>query len=133
MKTFKDLREAWKKYPGAETDSELGPHQGHELDLLLSGKKPVALISNDRMHKFEPHVKSGKLIKKPVALGGYDKPDKPSHHVVAPPHEEKRMHMVAKEFEKKGRDHARIGIGLGYSKKDIRAFIKHVGERKSGR
>ena len=49
----------------------IGPHEGRELELMLSGEKPLAMFSDVIASGFEwpdaefqPHVSSGRLIKK---------------------------------------------------------------------
>ena len=52
----------------------IGPHEGRELELMLKGEKPAAMfywvinqeehIFEDTIAAFQPHVDTGKIIKK---------------------------------------------------------------------
>jgi hypothetical protein len=39
-------------------------HTDHELELMLAGKKPLAAFSDDDPPEFEPHVASGRIIRR---------------------------------------------------------------------
>ncbi len=41
----------------------LGPHEGRELELLLSGEKPIALFYEEVPDEFLSHLNSGNLKK----------------------------------------------------------------------
>ncbi|MEX2642606.1 MAG: hypothetical protein WD270_04090 [Acetobacterales bacterium] len=48
----------------------IGPHEGRELELMLAGRKPLAMFSDARQHRdlfpeddFAPHVAAGRIIR----------------------------------------------------------------------
>lgn len=104
-----------------------GPHEGRELPMMLSGKKPAALVVHDVYHsKFKEHVDSGKFISKPIHAFGH--PAGPQHlvkpdYLVGLKGEEYRVNKLHAEFSKPGRDHGKIGRLLGYTKDHIRTWI----------
>jgi hypothetical protein len=81
----------------------LGPHQNREMNLMLAGLKPCAMIEPSRIHHWRNHPVAG------------------DWHYAEIRHErngaDRRGHMV-------DMDHARIGYLLGYQKQDVRTFIK---------
>lgn len=100
---------------------EIGPHEGKELSLMLQGKKPAALISNDKLEKFLPHIKNGRFISKIGNFSG----SKTKFHIVAQQGEEDRMHELHSIFSSNKRPHRRIGELLGYKPEDIEHFMNH--------
>lgn len=110
-------------------ESWRGPHQGRELELMLKGTKPAAIIEQHRFSKlFGPYVKAGKFIAKQTSFGDY---------VVTAPEEEWRLDKIlgllnsgllnlSGGLKDKNWNLYTIKLGrlLGYTKDDIRAFIR---------
>ena len=127
MLNFKEfLHEKWTKYSneGPAKGTWRGPHQGHEFKMMMNGKKPAALVDHgsEDHEAFKPHIKSGKFISKSFRFGGHRHGS--TGHIIAHPSEKYRMHKLAGEFSKPGRDHVKIGILLGYPKHAIKKFMK---------
>ena len=117
MKTLKQiLGEAWTRVP---TDKLRGPHEGNELDLMLNHGKPAALIPDERMKDFKPHIKSGKFMHQRFKFGGYSNS---YSNIIVHAGDHYRLKKLVGEFSKPGRDHDKIGTLLGYSKEAIRHF-----------
>ena len=100
-----------------------GPHEGKEHDMMVAGVKPAALVNHDEYHKkFERHVKSGKMISKPISDYGNGWKTKVPNYIVGLKGQEKRVEKLHQEFSKNTRDHKKIGVLLGYTKEHIRKF-----------
>lgn len=128
MKSFRQfVTEKYVRY-SYDSNKPIGPHEGNEISLMLSGKKPVAALDVHHLPELEKHVKAGKLIHKVV-----DHPVIPGHKWVfaARPGEEWRLNKLHDSFnklwtgpkEKKDLQHAKIGRLLGYPKESVRAFL----------
>lgn len=135
MISFKQfLNEMYKKYSHSgegfashrdgKKEPWRGPHEGKELEMMHAGVKPAALV-NDRVYheKFKKHVDSGKFISKPLNTGAHEYD--PSH-IVGLKGEEYRVNKLHKEFSKTGRNHAKIGRLLGYSKEHIKKWLNRT-------
>lgn len=108
-----------------------GPHEGRILTLLLSGRKPIALVDDWEMAPFEPYIKNGTLEVKPFKLAFHNGAAYDSY-VVFLPGQERRANRLQKvysqydDYENAGKTdlwHSRMGILLGYSNRDIRKFL----------
>lgn len=100
---------------------DLGPHQGKELNMMLSGVKPAALTYD--LEPFRPAIEDGKLIYQKCINRA-----NATSYVVALPGEEARIQrIIALLQEPNGTDnevyHVRLGRLLGYTKDQIRAFL----------
>ncbi len=111
-----------------ESDGLIGPHEGKELELMLGGTKPAAMISDDELKKFQPHIKSGKFVYRAIP---HPKSPKIMMHFVA--QNEENLDKAITSF--KGlwdhpnpafnyEGHERFGKALGYSEEAIAAYIK---------
>lgn len=120
-----------------------GSHEGRELELMLAGKKPLALFYDTipecgviPEQDFSPHVKSGKLIMSERIFHSSEEgaPEgMPSVRVVfyAPPEETKRIGQALSLMEKalfqRGRpnddDDVQLGRLLGYTEEEIGRFL----------
>ena len=114
-----------------------GPHEGKELGLLLSGKKPLAMIeiekrSEDEQALWKRAIDSGKLIHKTGRTITTQQSDGERHPTdfVAAVGEEWRIEKVQALYDKIERtdimsdeDHTLLGQLLGYSGADIRHFV----------
>jgi hypothetical protein len=119
----------------------IGPHEGRELDLMLTGEKPLAMfcdVVGPHTHwpdaLFAPHVASGAVVKKDFF---HDTPD--GRHQVrtvffALPDDVWRIDaayaLSCQPGDSAGGDDA-IALGrlLGYREEDIQAFVAWSGRR----
>jgi hypothetical protein len=101
---------------------KIGPHNEVELELMLLGSKPAALVERWEYSRWKPFVDAGVFIAKPFHITCGGKPHERAY-AVAQAGMQWRMEQVAKEFSRNYRDHVRIGFLLGYDKEDIRLFI----------
>ena len=114
------------------TEAKLrGPHQNHELELMLSGTKPLALLhlelrDPEEQAQWEDAVRSGTIIHKigPSATKGYD------DDYFALPGEEWRIDKAVEIFTRVQQTkqmpddaHRALGKLLGYSDEAIDYFI----------
>ena len=114
----------------------IGPHNDRELELMLAGKKPMAMFS-DAVHvsayfpdaDFAPHVAAGRIIRieEIIPRPPYDM----RYLFFALPGEEWRIeealvmcrNLCAGTVKSHDTDSARMGELLGYSAQDIDHFL----------
>lgn len=123
----------------------IGPHEGRELELMLSGKKPLAMFSDIVPsaflwpdEDFAPHVASGKIVKREFETKTPDGRHTVRHLYFALPDEAWRIeeaHALSllhfESFDTEAiQASIRIGLLLGYSHEDIRTFIEWVGQNR---
>lgn len=100
---------------------DLGPHQGKELNMLLSGVKPAALTYD--LAPFLPAIEAGQLIYQQCI----NRANATSYVVALPGQEARIKRIIALLIEPNGTDnpvyHVRLGRLLGYTKDQIRAFL----------
>lgn len=111
-----------------ETDKLLGPHEQQEIELMLAGKKPAALLG--MTPEIKKLVRQGKIkaFKSNAYKGGY---------FFTLPGEEDRAEKLKVAFDNlknavhnthipkdEARAHIEIGKLLGYSNKAIEHFIQ---------
>lgn len=117
----------------------IGPHEGRELELMLAGKKPLAMFHDDIPDDMEPpevsfdfYVKKGRLVKQEIVL-----PISPQtestlrYYFFSLPGEEWRMARlieIQRGFFEDGVQttpelEIEIGRLLGYDDTDVQAFI----------
>jgi hypothetical protein len=125
---------------------EIGPHEGRELELMLSGKKPMAMFtelwpleSQIPEEEFEKYVESGKIVKREVfelgpRLPGHPEETKIRRVLYSLPTEIWRidaMIMLSEVYQRqRGWDaglERMIGSLLGYEAEDIEAFVQKMG------
>ncbi len=116
----------------------IAPHEGRELELMLASKKPLAMFSEVLQvefpwpdEEFAPYVEQGLIIKQEfidkTSDGLYDL----RHLYYALPNEAWRIEKIhpltltsyGGWCEQAAADCAEIGRLLGYSEKDIQAFL----------
>jgi hypothetical protein len=121
-----------KKYGMPEDDLWRGPHSGAEIDLLLRGVKPAAIINTDEgKRKIQPYIDSGQFISAIDDSGDLIVVKKDE------PYRLKKLLQLSNAFYKTiGKKseydeprklklyHRALGILLGYSKEDIQKFIQ---------
>jgi hypothetical protein len=126
----------------------IGPHEGRELDLMLSGEKPLAMFCDIVPSaytwpdaRFEPHVSSGRLVQKEMLTETPDGRYTVRHLYYALPHEAWRIdeaHALALMHFETWCDEAadvcaQLGRLLGYREDDIRRFIAWVEQTQRDR
>ena len=105
----------------------IGPHQGRELELMLTGSKPAALFSFfSECVPFDPHLRAGRFIATMIT---------DCYHqsiVITQPRELYRaraIDRIYKRVRRTGRmledDHAAVGFYLGYTDEEINTFLAH--------
>jgi hypothetical protein len=125
----------------------VGPHEGRELELMLSGRKPLSMFVVDAEglfpeQDFDAHVATGAL-KKAVSEEPTSTPDGQTINIrrvmYAIPSEEWRieaMRLVLDVYDSSGPgwrpDLERvIGTLLGYDREDIEEFIRRIPPRST--
>jgi hypothetical protein len=129
-----------------EGNSDIGPHEDRELELMLAGRKPLAMftevvsIESDVFPEadFEPYVRSGRIIKREVFEQMDGPPTGPKQVVLrrvlyALPEEKWRIDAillacrVEASLQRWDEGVERIiGLLLGYEDHQIDAFVKRV-------
>ncbi|NMM45223.1 hypothetical protein HH303_12085 [Rhodospirillaceae bacterium KN72] len=118
---------------------EIGPHERRELELMLKGIKPLAMFADvvsPSFHwpdaKFEPHVRSGRIIKREYLKETLDGKYTFRELYYALPNEVWRIER-AHELSNLHFDHwseavpkicAEMGKLLGYSDHEIAVFLE---------
>ncbi|KAA5606457.1 hemin receptor [Roseospira marina] len=116
----------------------IGPHEGRELDLMLSGEKPLALFCDVVPSAFDwpdaqfaPHVAAGRIVAREFWTDGPDDAHRVRHLYYAQPDEAWRIErahaLVTASFDSWGPEAAAacadLGRLLGYREADIQAFL----------
>ena len=117
----------------------IGPHEGRELELMLSGKKPLAMFNDDLPEEMEPpeisfdpyvvegrFVKAEKFVPEPAFKNG-----RLRYYYYALPGEEWRIVRIIEikrgHFERRERTTPELetetGRLLGYDDADIAVFV----------
>ena len=120
-----------------ELFEDIGPHEGKELELMLNGSKPAALINNDRVNDFKKYLKN-----KTLSLVEKIPRREPSRYysvVITKPGEEWRgkeiansilgLRQVPQDSEEAIKYHEKLGNLLGYSSNDIDHFVSRIRAR----
>lgn len=116
----------------------IGPHEGRELDLMLSGDKPLAMFSDIVSsgfewpdEQFDPYVTSGALVKKEFRTNTPDGRFQVRHLYFALPDEAWRIEeahdLSCRHFDAWNAEAeeacVKLGRLLGYAEGDIQAFV----------
>lgn len=114
----------------------LGPHEGRELELLLSGEKPIALFYEEVPDEFLSHLNSGNLKKIMKTF--------PTQHAnktitffliyknAPESHLNELLSILDQSLRQKGFQptiERRIGQLLGYREIDIEYYLNHIARR----
>lgn len=125
----------------------IGPHEGRELDLMLSGAKPLAMFSDVVPPSFEPpeaafapHVAAGRVVERQEYLVHAGTGTTLRFVYYAVPGEVWRidaLHAINREIYSGLRsctelDERRTGELLGYDPDDIEAYLRHTRQGKEG-
>jgi hypothetical protein len=114
-----------------------GPHEGNELELMMAGKKPLAMIELEReppekQEVWDMLIRRGSVIHKQGQTITTPQPPEGRHQTdfIALPDEAWRIDRVQALYDKiektdsmTDNDHIDLGNLLGYSEADIRHFI----------
>lgn len=109
-----------KNFPEKSNGQLIGPHAGIELELMLKGLKPAAILDQKQFNKFLPFIGNFKFNW--ITLDwGY------KLFFVSLPEENKRISILKQIYSKKlsKNDHIKIGQLLGYSQKQINYFLEN--------
>lgn len=124
-----------------ELPAGVGPHEGRECELLLSGSKPLAMfcdVACDQGYfpaeEFAPHVRDGKIIGRDYHYTSSNGGIVTRCLFYAVPGEEWRIeeaHVIQRAIFSGLRkatqaDDIRLGQLLGYSDQEIQAYLDHV-------
>ena len=90
----------------------LGPHEGRELELLLSGEKPIAFFYEGLPDEFLPYLESG-ILKSRTKTTTTRLPNIQIENILI-------YKDVAIELER------RTGQLLGYREEDIEFYLQHL-------
>ncbi|WP_370152058.1 hypothetical protein [Ferrovibrio sp.] len=124
----------------ADLPAGIGPHDGRELDLMLAGRKPLAMFYDVVPASIElpeadfaPHVASGRLIRREEIYPGRSGSQPLRYIYYALPAEAPRidrLHTINAAIHGGARkateaDDIEIGRLLGYSEAEIAAYVEH--------
>lgn len=125
-----------------ELPAGIGPHEGRELELMLAGKKPLAMFNDDLPEGMEPpeiafdaYVAEGRFVKAEIIFPVDAFPDTGlRYYFYALPREEWRMVRMIEILRGifvdrvPSTDELEIETGrlLGYAETDISAFLDHI-------
>jgi uncharacterized protein YmfQ (DUF2313 family) len=110
----------------------IGPHEGYEWEMMAAGVKPAALTPlHGKLNRFWIDLAKEAGYSWRVIDNCHNAFDSIT---VCLPGEEWRMNRLAKTYKKirtkthhmSKVDHAKIGLCLGYSKPQIRAFLERI-------
>ena len=111
-------------------EAAIGPHEDNELQLMLDGTKPAAIIGSEQLSSFKPYIKDNTLSLAAKFKGGGGA----IVYVVTLPNETWRGKQIENQFMQQRKfpigspetktSHAKMGLLLGYSKEDIRHFLQ---------
>lgn len=115
----------------------LGPHEGHELPLMLMGLKPAALVGPPSMPVLNNlwllAIECQGFFALTIKCFGDD-----DHYVITAQGQEWRAARIRDIYlQERARqqrtmlntNHAKLGLLLGYEKDHIRAFLAQIGRR----
>lgn len=124
----------------SELPPSIGPHEGRELELMLAGKKPLAMFNDDRPEHmvspeivFDTYVAKGLFVKDEIFVpSSANKDGRLRYYYYALPGEEWRIRRMielhrgffvnrvptTRELE------TEIGLLLGYDEADIAVYIE---------
>lgn len=111
-------------------EGKIGPHEDNELELMLTGKKPAAIIGAEKLAIVKPYIKDKTLVLANKFKGGGGA----TVYVITLPNEIWRGKQIEKQFMKQQKfpigstetkiSHAKMGLLLGYPKEDILHFLQ---------
>ena len=117
----------------------LGPHEGRELELLLSGEKPIAFFYEGIPDEFLPYLESG-ILKSRIKMTTTRIPNIQIENVliyknVAIEQVDELMAVIEQSLNQPKAGFVpelerRIGQLLGYREEDIEYYIQHILRKK---
>ena len=115
-------------------ETGIGPHEGQELDLMLAGDKQLALFENLPGH-FKKHLAEKRFLLKRLHIQALPIE---AYIIYCPGCEQQAetlerllLGSIGKGFNPA--TEREIGRILGYSERDIEAYIRHIQRSSSGR
>ncbi len=115
-----------------EITEAIGPHQGNELELMMKGTKPAALIDHRHLAQWRPYIDKFKwAVGTSQSFGG------PRMIIVAKdPTSVKQIAQLYDSAIRAGKAspefHTQLGRLLGYSADDIAEFLAYKGHTMPG-
>lgn len=102
----------------------VGPHEEKELELMLAGKKHIAMLECV-YEEFEPYLRQGRF--KHLAHDEY------THIIYVPDYEQEAQDFIRLIDESRRRGFVadlerKIGRALGYSEQEIEAYLRHISD-----
>lgn len=110
----------------------IGPHNGKELELMIKGKKPAALIFPHDMAKWRPYIeKFGWIVTPFKGFGNYD-----CFAISKDPYSGKQISQLFQQVIASGQPptdsfHEKLGRLLGYSEQDISDFLSNKAKKRA--
>ena len=118
------------------SEGQNGPHSGKEVEMMMAGTKPAALLSNKEKERLNSYIKTGKMY-------AILKPDKLSW-IVVQKDEAWRLDKIWELLKQNERDweegvsfdtprtlyNANLGRMLGYSEDDINYHLNYVEKKR---
>lgn len=132
-----DYRRPYTYSDQLRSDRDLvGPHTNRELGLMISGKKPLAMLDTSFFKQGWLDTVEEKEWSWCHMIPLRGRPE--DTVLVCLPGHEFRFHALARVYANCRttntmipRDHAKIGILLGYTKEQIRAFLDKISYRQA--
>jgi len=142
MSSFRENLEAIERLNRHRVELPLGigPHDGKELNLMLAGRKPLAMFYDTLpeigvipRHEFEPHVATGRIVSRemtfppklhddiPVRFAFYAQP-----WTIEGMAELQEIHRRIHEGSLPDSDNVDVRVGrlLGYTEQEIDAYLR---------
>lgn len=131
-----------------QLQGKIGPHQGQEAELLLTGRKPVALFSAPFInHQFEQIKRLDHAVDQGLLCKAFVTSAIAERTFYCLPESQAQMEELIAIYQRIDdqtppnptemsislADHHRIGTLLGYAPEDIAAFLKQQYQREQGR
>ena len=140
-----NMRRGKKKHTRENIEETIGPHQGKELELMLHGSKPAAIIDysqlnekawQDAIQNNNWTVENIDVSKIPSPTGTVWASDAPIIIVskdLKVANDIKRLMLVTLGNPNQAPEsyHIQLGRLLGYSEEDIEHFLKHAGYKNT--
>ena len=111
-------------FDGQQTSFPAGvaPHDGEELNLMLAGKKYIAMLEYVR-EEFEPYLQKGRF--KHISHNEH------THIIYVSEYETEAQAFIKLLDEARKRGFVadlerKIGLALGYSEQDVQAYLNHI-------
>ena len=123
------------KWFADKDNPHIGPHEGKEINLMLHGKKPAALLGGRVYKDIQQYIDAGKLVSIGELISSWDGS---KSYIVSTPDGQTRGRKLLQLFpamwaareagdEKTARKlDAYIGLALGYPVDSVRQYLKNL-------